>query len=267
MGSVAVGRGADEVRVIALEEAAEPVGMHLFLNRSMRPQAPALVFFHGGVFNAGRTLDSYPFARALSERISVVLVEWPLAPWATFPKTPSIALRAAIWVCANANLIGARDGAVVIGGEEAGGNLAAASSMMLRDCRETCSPAVKLLGQVLISPMLDPTQSTPSMRACKTYTCSKAWSDYLPNASDAVHPYAAPLHSRRLAGLPPTLIITAQESPLRDDAELYAGNLERAGIPVTTRCLPGALQSLTSPDLETFEAVVDDVAEFVLQSA
>jgi acetyl esterase/lipase len=266
MTSLVTGRGADEVRVVSLDEVADPVAMHIFQNRAMRPRVPALVFFHGGLFNAGQTVASYPFARALSARISVVLVEWPLAPGACFPKTPEIALRSAIWVCANANLFGARSGAVVIGGEEAGGNLAAASTMMLRDCRESCSPSVKLLGQALISPMLDPTQSTHSMRGCKDFTCSKAWSEYLPDAADAVHPYAAPLHSRRLSGLPPTLIISADQSPLRDDAELYAGNLQRAGIAVTARRLPGAMRSLTSPDLDTFAAVVDSVAEFVLQS-
>jgi acetyl esterase/lipase len=218
--------------------------MHLFHNRSSSPRSPALVFFHGGLFNAGQVAGSVPFARALAERIGVVLVEYPLAPGTCFPKTPEIALRSAIWVCANASLIGARNGAVVIGGEEAGGNLAAASSMMLRDCRETCNPSVKLLGQALISPMLDPTQSTASMRSAKEFTCSKAWSDYLPDAADAVHPYAAPLHSRRLGGLPPTLIIA-----------------------VMAKRLPGGMASLTSPNLATFDEVVESVAEFVLKSA
>lgn len=120
---------------------------------------------------------------------------------------------------------------VWVAGEEAGGNLAAAVALMARDRR---SPP--LAGQILMSPMLDPCVATASLRDADAGPVGCLWADgwhqYLPDAADADHPYAAPASAMRLTGVPRTLLITAQDDPLRDEALAYARRLRDAGVEV-----------------------------------
>src|SRR5204863_8543292 len=110
---------------------------------------------------------------------------------------------------------------VFVAGEEAGGNLAAAASLMARD---RAGPA--LAGQILFSPMLDVCVATASLRRAQAGPVGCRWADgwrqYLPRASDAMHPYATPGAAVRLSGLPPTLLVTAHDDPFRDETEAYA---------------------------------------------
>jgi acetyl esterase len=127
---------------------------------------------------------------------------------------------------------------LIVGGIEAGGNLAAVGALMSRD---RIGP--KLAGQVLLMPMLD-----PSMRqvACTPFVplpaaMADAFRDYLPRAADRVHPYACPLESSRLAGLPPALIVYADGDPLAAGAIAYADKLQQAGVPVHRTALPASV--------------------------
>ena len=110
---------------------------------------------------------------------------------------------------------------VYVAGEEAGGNLAAAAALMSRDRLEP-----ELAGQILLSPMLDPCLGTESQRDAEVGRAGCKWADgwrrYLCRAGNADHPYAAPGSSMRLAGLPPTLLVTAQDDPMRDETQSYA---------------------------------------------
>ncbi|MFN3673945.1 MAG: alpha/beta hydrolase fold domain-containing protein, partial [Bosea sp. (in: a-proteobacteria)] len=116
-----------------------------------------------------------------------------------------------------------------VAGEEAGGNIAAALALMARD---RLGPA--LAGQILLSPMLDPCLGTCSLREADAgpVGCHWAdgWADYLGSPDKAAHPYAAPVNASRLAGLPPALLISAQDDPLRDEAATYAARLLEAGV-------------------------------------
>jgi len=118
-----------------------------------------------------------------------------------------------------------------IAGDEAGGNIAAATSLMVRDRDEP-----PLAGQILFSPMLDVRLATASLREVHAGSggCPWAagWHQYLARPSDALHPYAAPGAALRLAGLPPTLLVTAYDDPMRDEATAYSRRLLSQGVRV-----------------------------------
>jgi len=101
-----------------------------------------------------------------------------------------------------------------------------------------------LAGQLLLSPMLDTCVGTASLRRVNAGPVGCPWADgwrqYLANASDATHPYAAPGRSMRLAGLPPTLLLTAVDDPLSDETHAYAQRLREAGVEVREAVLPFA---------------------------
>ena len=125
---------------------------------------------------------------------------------------------------------------IFVAGEEAGGNLAAAVAMMARD-----RAGPEIAGAILLSPMLDVCLATASQRKAQTGPVGCRWADgwraYLAREDDAIHPYAAPGASLRLAGLPPTLLVTAADDPLRDETRGFAQRLRTAGVPVELRVL------------------------------
>jgi acetyl esterase/lipase len=213
-----------------------------------------VVLLHGGAFLDCRLDTIAPAAKTLADRLaSVVLAPaYSLAGDAPFPAAAEDAYAALAWAAAHA-----REGdwparPLVVIGIEAGGNLAAAAAMMARDRGEP-----NLAAQVLVRPMLDPSQSSRSMRECPQHEaerCRAAWRAYLPSGADQVHPYAAPLASLRVAGLAPALILTAAGDPLRDEAEAYAANLIRAGVTTqVTRLAQPSDHALA--DADTLEAI------------
>ena len=129
----------------------------------------------------------------------------------------------------NRTRLGGAGAEVYLAGEEAGGNVAAAISLMARD--QSHPP---LAGQILLSPMLDPCTGTASLRqATGNATCCKwveGWLRYLRHPRDAEHPYAVPASSLRLKGLPPTLVLVGESDPMRDEALAYASRLQAAGL-------------------------------------
>ncbi len=115
-----------------------------------------------------------------------------------------------------------------VAGEEAGGNLAAGLALMARDQQ---SPP--LAGQILLSPMLDPCLGTQSIRDADAGASGCKWADgwhcYLGSAEKAAHPYASPLGAKRLVGLAPALIVTAQDDPMHDESLRYEQRLRACG--------------------------------------
>ena len=234
--------------------------------KGQQKAAPLLLYFHGGLFNSGTVEAAEPLAHALAATAIVTCVDYPLAPKLHFPTTVEVAFDALLWAAANATALGADPTRIFVGGDQAGGNLAAVVSMMARD-RGLKVDHARLIGQILINPMLDPQQTTPSMQEAEDSPCRKAWSDYLPCISDALHPYAAPILSKRLGGLVPALIISGERDPLRDEAEQYAAKLIAAGVPVQVRRLKGARGSLVQDSHSSFDHVVQLIGQFVAESA
>jgi acetyl esterase/lipase len=160
----------------------------------------------------------------------VVSVGYSLAPAFPFPAAPEDAHRAALWVQTRARAFGGNSRKVGVAGHDAGGQLANCLAFIARDRGD-----VQIAAQALFGPMLDPslTRLGDEKRLGSDITareCAACYRAYLPQASQRMHPYAAPLESSRLAGLPATLIATAQNDVLHVEAEKYASSLIDAGV-------------------------------------
>jgi acetyl esterase len=161
-------------------------------------------------------------------------VGYRLAPEHTFPAAPEDCYAATLWVAEHTHEIKADPARIAVGGDSAGGNLAAVVVLMARDRQ---GPA--LCYQVLIygeTDYYDP-GTTSYVTYSEGYGLTREsmiwfWDQYLARPEDRVHPYAAPLRATDLSGLPPALIITAEYDPVRDEAEHYALRLQQAGVPV-----------------------------------
>jgi len=199
---------------------------------------PALVYFHGGgwVVCDLDTHDVVCRAIARESGATVVAVDYRLAPEHPFPAAVVDCYAATQWVAANAAALGVDSGRIAVGGDSAGGNLAAVISLKSRD---EAGPRLAL--QVMVYPVTDLSSfDTGSYREfAEGYflTASEmTWfrDHYLARREDALSPQASPLLAKDLQGLPPALVITAECDPLRDEGEAYAKRLEEAGVPV--RC-------------------------------
>lgn len=204
----------------------------LYVPAEVPDNAGLVLHLHGGHFNSGSPAQGQAVATALTEAGAVVFsLSYPLAPVQRFPETLERIYAALEALARGRNRWATRGAPLYIAGEEAGGNLAAALAMMARD---RGGPA--LAGQILFSPMLDACLGTASLRDVQAgpVGCRWAdgWADYLGTPERAAHPYAAPLQATRLAGLPPALLISGQDDPMRDEAAQYADRLGQAGIAV-----------------------------------
>ncbi|WP_322011414.1 alpha/beta hydrolase [Paraburkholderia sp. J12] len=216
---------------VTIEGHAQPIGLRLY-----RPAGasglPVLLYFHGGGFVRGTLDDADEASRFLATQLPalVVSVDYSLAPRFPFPAAPEDAHRAALWVATRARAFGGNAKRVIAAGHDAGGQIANVLAFIGRDRGD-----VRLAAQALFAPMLDPslTRLGDERRLGSDITageCAACYRAYLPEAAQRMHPYAAPLESSRLAGLPPTLIITAQNDVLHIEAEKYASRLIDAGV-------------------------------------
>jgi acetyl esterase len=210
--------------------------------RTDRP-LPALVYFHGGGWVWGSVDTHDPAARALAAAgdVATISVDYALSPEARFPQ--------ALEECAAVVRHVAREGAawgldpsrVLLGGDSAGGNLALATALLLRD---TGGP--RLAGVVVGYPVCDSRLDTPSYQEFGTgYGLTREkmafyWSVYVPHDADRAHPLAAPLRAD-LTGLPPVLVLLAELDVLRSEGEALAAKLREAAVPVELEVFPGVV--------------------------
>ena len=204
--------------------------------------APCLVFFHGGGWVIG-DLDSHDVVcRKLADegQLIVISVDYRLAPEHKFPAAVDDAIHATKWIADNARQLGIDTTRLMVGGDSAGGNLAAVVAISARDGN---GPAIA--GQVLIYPAIDfamthPSHSESETSILLTHSVIKWFRDhYLTGAADAHDWRASPARAKTLIGLPPAYVLTAGADPLRDEGDEYAGRLKEAGVPVTFRHFPG----------------------------
>ncbi len=234
-------------------------------------QDSLMVFFHGGGFVGGDLDDCDSFLRSLvlcNPHFVALAANYTLASVRPFPAAVEDAYAALVWSKKNKAKLGWTGKQLVVGGIEAGANLAAVCALMARD---RGGPA--LAGQVLIMPMLDPGLTSCSMRQMPADremgevadACAAAYRGYLPNAADRTHPYASPLQSSRLKHLPPALILSTEDDPLRDEAEQYGTKLISCGIKTTVRRMsPAPLQEAGARDeCACREQAMAEVAAFM----
>jgi acetyl esterase len=216
--------------------------------RIYRPSAerplPTMVYFHGGgwVLGSVEVYDGTVRDLANAAGCLVVSVDYRLAPEHKFPAAADDAYAATRWVAEHADEIGADPARLAVGGDSAGGNLAAAVTLMARD---RGGPA--LAYQLLIYPVTDQAFETPSYHEnAEGYGLTRAqmmWfsAHYLRTPADADDPLASPLRAPSLRGLPPALVVTAGYDPLRDEAEQYAERLRADGVDVRVERYPGLI--------------------------
>lgn len=205
---------------------------------------PCLVYYHGGGWVFGDIEGLDPTCRAVANRAGckVVSVEYRLAPEHKFPAPLDDCYAALLWVAAEAASIGVDRARLAVGGDSAGGNLAAAVTMRARD---EGGPALR--HQLLVYPVTNHDFGTASYAANGDgYLLTRDmmrwfWDHYLNGGADGANPLASPLRGASLAGLPPALVLTAEFDPLRDEGEAYAARLQAAGVRVRHKRFAGQI--------------------------
>ncbi|MCZ8521248.1 MULTISPECIES: alpha/beta hydrolase [Paenibacillus] len=205
---------------------------------------PLFLFIHGGGFVLGsiESHDSVCRSLAHASGSKVISVEYRLAPEHPFPAATEDCYAAAEWVYAHAGELDGMSGRIAIGGDSAGGNLAAAVCLMRKERGRP--PLAK---QLLLYPVTDfrsseaavyPSRAENGEGKMLTSGIMEMFrQSYLPAAGDAAHPHASLMGAGDLSGLPPAMVITAEYDPLRDEGEQYAARLREAGVPAeTVRC-------------------------------
>lgn len=217
-----------------IDVGARRIPVQVYQGMVARP-APLVLHLPGGTFM--RIPEHRPVAALLAEAGAVVIsAAYPVGDAHPFPDALET-LYALLWRLHDRRTHwAARASKLFVAGEEAGGTLAAALAMMARD---RLGPP--LAGHILLSPMLDAGMATCSIRdadagpvGCKW---ADGWTSYLGEPGKGAHPYAAPACSSRLQGLPPALVITTTDDPMRDEAIGYAGRLREAGVSLHVRAL------------------------------
>jgi acetyl esterase len=235
-----------------------PLRLYRPLGSARSTPQPTLIYFHGGGFVVG-DLDSYDvLCRELANASScaVVSVDYPLAPEHPFPAAVTDCLAAVYWVRRHAETLGVDRRCLAVGGDSAGGNLAAVVSVLARDARD-----LPLAFQLLIYPCTDWRCLASSHR---TYGAGLLLTSdairyymghYLPDLHDAENAMASPLLFKDLSGLPTALVLTAGYDPLRDEGVEYAQRLSKAGTPCSQVCFERQLHGFVA-----MGGVIDEAA-------
>ncbi len=225
--------GSVEDRTIPANGADIPV--RIYRPAGATGTLPVLVWYHGGGWVIG-SLDGADFGCRLMTNASgcvVISVDYRLAPESKFPTAADDCYEVTKWVSEHAAELGVDASKLAVGGDSAGGNLAAVVSQMARDAG---GPAIAF--QALVYPVTHHNYDTVSYTDnAEGYLLTKAsmvwfWNHYLRDESDGRHPKASPILHENLSNLPPAVVITAEYDPLRDEGEAYAKRLKECGVPV-----------------------------------
>jgi acetyl esterase/lipase len=226
-----------------------PVRLYRALGTADDEHLPVLVYFHGGGWTIG-DLDTHDIVCrefANLARCAVASVDYRLAPEHKFPAAVEDAIAATHWIGSMAGTLGLDPARVAVGGDSAGGNLAAVVAITLRD-----AGGPPLAMQVLIYPATDMSADREShLKFAEGYLLTREsilWfvANYLRGPEDAVDWRASPLRVRDLAGVAPAYVVTAGFDPLRDEGQAYADRLHEAGVPVTYECFEGMIHGFVT---------------------
>ncbi len=201
---------------------------------------PLLIYFHGGGWLLGslETHDSLCRAFSNSGNCIVMSVDYRLAPENRFPAAVEDAYAAVCWAHQNAHHLGGNASRLAVGGDSAGGNLAAVCCLV---SREKGGPGIR--HQLLLYPVLDLSSfdthsyNEHATKYLLTVEGMRYYRDqYLRNENDRMDPHASPLLAEDLSGLPSATIVAAELDVLTDEAKAYAERLNDAGVPATYLC-------------------------------
>ena len=214
-----------------IESPSGPVRVRVFRHNSGGVQ-PCLIYMHGGGWMQGSPETHWDITARFASfnRQTVISVDYAKAPEEPFPAAFNQCLAVTRWTHANADMLGIDPAKIAIGGDSAGGNLAAAVAV------ELLGSDVPLLAQVLVYPSCDFDRTRPSYLENPDGPLvkpdGKVEAMYCPNPADKVSPRVQPLLAESHAGLPPAYIAVAEHDPLRDSGRAYAEALTKAGVSV-----------------------------------
>jgi acetyl esterase len=210
---------------------------------------PTLIYFHGGGFVIGtiETHDSTCRRLANKSRCQVISIAYRLAPEHPFPAPTDDAIATFRHIRDNAESFGADAARLAVGGDSAGGALAAVVCQAMRD-RKEAGPAF----QMLIYPATDSSKESGSRKAfAEGYFLTRGlmdwfWKAYVPAGTDLADLRLSPLLAKSVEGLPPAFVLTAGFDPLRDEGRAYADRLIDAGVKTTYVNYPGTIHGFFS---------------------
>ncbi len=246
-GFAAPGTGLTAIEDISIPGPAGPLALRIHRPPAAGP-LPVLVFFHGGGWVVG-DFSTHDFACQELARLTpciVVSVDYRLSPETRFPGPVDDCYVATEWASQNAARLGARPGPVAVGGDSAGGHLAAAVALRARD------QGLPLALQLLIYPVTDAGCDNGSYTEfANGFVLTKLamvwfWEHFLGPDGDASHPEASPLRAPDLGGVAPAYVLTAECDVLRDEGEEYADRLAGAGVATTLYRFPGQLHGFAT---------------------
>jgi acetyl esterase len=245
---------------------AGPVPIRIYTPEGTGP-FPVTIWIHGGGWVQGsiETNDTTCRLLTVASGSIIVSVGYRLSPMTKFPGAAEDCYAVAEWVKANAASFGGDTARVAIAGASAGGNLAAAVTLMAKD-----RSGPTFAHQLLVYPVTDSRINTESYELFATghgldrEDMRGHWGNYLPGDDAWSNPYASPMHASDLSGLPPAHVITAEFDVLRDEGEAYAARLAEAGVSVKTTRYPGMIHTFFNGGIgfdKTFEAINESGAE------
>jgi acetyl esterase len=226
---------------------------------------PVLVYYHGGGWVIGDLYTHDGLCRSIvnAAGCAVASVDYRLAPEFKFPVAVEDSYAALRWVAANGPRLGLDSARLAVGGDSAGGNLAAVMALLARDRR-----GPRILLQVLVYPVTNydfgPASYTENATGyvLTTEDMRWFWRHYLSREEQGREVTASPFRAKSVADLPPALVMTAGCDPLRDEGDAYAARLRDAGVAVTLSQYPGMFHGFLRMTriLDQARAALDEIA-------
>jgi acetyl esterase len=259
-------------KAITIPSLARPIGARHYTAENSADK-PLIVFFHGGGWVIGDLRTHHAFCCQLnaSTGCPVVAVDYALAPESPFPAGPGDCLAAVKWIARNLENLGRSNQGMVLAGDSAGGNLALATCLELDEFTRE-----RIAGVCAIYPGANHYQADyPSYtergsgEVLTTNIMKWFWDTYLagldPDSPEAAN--AFPLRSDKLASLPPTLLVTAEYDPLRDEGRALADRLQTAGVPLAYRHFENAAHGFACSEgrTEDFDSFMKTTDSWVRQ--
>jgi acetyl esterase/lipase len=221
-----------------IQQDGRSVKLYIVKPDQVQGPPPVILFIHGGVWISGNFENHKRLVRDLvvGSCAAAVFVEYTPIPDAVYPTQIEESYAAAKWVAAHGAEIGVDGTRMAVAGNSVGGNMATVVALMAKD---RGGPAIRF--QLLLYPATDASFGTESYSAFESGRflprafMQFGWNTYAPDAKTRAEPYASPLRATldQLRGLPPTLIQTAENDPLRDEGEAYGHKLREAGVQVS----------------------------------
>lgn len=260
-----------EDRLIPVDHDAE-IRIRIYTPEGQGP-FPLFVYYHGGGWVIGSIEMTDASCRMLANQTGriVISVDYRLAPEYKFPVPVEDCYAALRWACENASTIHANASNIAVGGDSAGGNLAAVVAMKARD---EAGPVIA--AQVLIYPVTNLDYTTGSYEKFQQgFGLDRElmkWfgNHYVASKEEQTHPYVAPLLADDVSNLPPAFVITAENDVLRDEGLAFAKRLQDAGVQVESILEAGLVHGYFSNVLlfsDRIEAVISKMAQFLRESS